>query len=107
MHCENFVHLVELAIVTLRTFNGQSPEMGWAWLAMNNLRKHMYCLWNTPFLLDPIIATRFKKKFERRWKMMLTNLHYAAVLLNPYLIDCGELQMIENAKRARNRCYSI
>ena len=66
VRCENFVHLVEPAIVTLRTFDGQTPAMGRAWLAMNNLRKHVYFLQNALFLLDPIIAIPFEKQFERR-----------------------------------------
>ena len=103
VRCENFVHLVEPAIVTLRTFDGQTPAMGRAWLAMNNLRKHVFGLRNAPFSLDPTIATRFEKQFIWRWKMMMTDLHYAGALLNPYLTDCGELQRSGTAKRARNR----
>ena len=63
----------------------------------------MFSLKDAPFLLDPIIATRFEKQFKRRWKMMLTDLHYAAALLNPYLTDCGDLQRSRNAKHACNR----
>lgn len=39
--CENFVHVVEPALVTLKTYIGQTPAMGRAWLAMNNLKKHV------------------------------------------------------------------
>ena len=35
--------------------------------------------------------------------MILTDLHYAAALLNPYLTECVELQRSGIAKRARNR----
>lgn len=103
MRCENFVHLVEPALVTLRTFDGHTPAMGRAWLAMNNLRKHVFGLRNAPFSLDPTIATRFEMQFKRRWKMMMTDLHYAGALLNPYLTDCRDLQRSGRAKRARNR----
>ena len=101
--CENFVHLVEPALVTLRTFDGQKPAMGRAWLAMNNLKNHVFALRDAPFLLDPVIASRFEEQFNSRWKMMLTDLHYAGALLNPYLTDCVELQRDGGAKRARNR----
>ena len=97
------MHLVEPVIVTLRTFDGQIPAMGRTWLAMNNLRKHVFSLRDAPFLLDSIIAIHFEEQFKQRWKMMLTDLHYAAALLNPYLTDCGDLQRSGNAKRARNR----
>jgi len=101
--CENFVHIVEPALVTLRTFDGQTPAMGKAWLAMSNLEKHVSALRDAPFSLDPRIATRFEHQFHARWKMMLTDLHYAGALLNPYLTECVELQSCGDAKRARNR----
>ena len=46
---------------------------------------------------------RFETQFKHRWQMMLTDLHYAGALLNPYLLNCRELQGNGNAKRARNR----
>ena len=51
VRCENFVHLVEPAIVTLRTFDGQAPATERAWLAINNLRKHVFGLRNAPLSL--------------------------------------------------------
>lgn len=103
VRCENFVHIVEPALVTLKTFDGKTPAMGRAWLAMNNLRKHVFSLRDAPFSLDSSIATRFEKQFKQRWKMMMTDLHYVGAMLNPYLSDCGDLQKSGIAKRARNR----
>ncbi|KAG0614420.1 hypothetical protein M758_6G175300 [Ceratodon purpureus] len=50
------------------TFDGQTPAMGRAWLAMNNLKKHVICLQGDPFFLDPAIARRFETHFMKRWK---------------------------------------
>jgi len=104
LRCENLVHLMKPAVVTLKTFDGQTPAMGRAWLAMNNLKKHVFGLRGDPYFLDPAIAGRFETQFTRRWKMMLTDLHYAGALLNPYITyECRELMTSGIAKRARNR----
>ena len=101
--CENFVHVVEPPLVTLKTFDGQTPAMGRAWLAMNNLEKHVYALRDVPFYLSASITTRFEAAFDKRWKMMITDLHYAGALLNPYLSNCIKLQSSGVAKCAPNR----
>ena len=64
--CENFVHHVEPAVVTLRTFDGQKPTMGRAWLAMNNLKNQEFALRDAPFLLDSVMASRFEEQFNSR-----------------------------------------
>ena len=103
IRCGNFVHMVEPVLVALRTFDGDHPAMGKAWLTMNNLKDHVYKLRDAPFLLEPAIATTFERQFDRRWDMMHTDLHYAAALLNPYLKTHPELKNIGEAKVALNR----
>ena len=50
-----------------------------------------------------MVATRYEKKFEARWKLMRTDLHYAGALLNPFLLGVEELQNDGAAKAALNR----
>ena len=69
----------------LRVFDGKELAMGKAWLTMNNLRKHIFRLRYPPFSLTPAIAEEIEENFMKRWDMMLTDLHYAGAMLNPYL----------------------
>jgi hypothetical protein len=95
--------MVEDVLKALRVFDGWKPEMGKAWLTMNNLKKHIFNLQNPLFnLLGRIIAT-LEENFMKRWDMMVTDLHYTGALLNPYLKDVMEIQENGDAKRALNR----
>ena len=69
----------------LWVFDGKEPTMKKALLTMNSLRKHIFWLRNPPFLLTPAIAEEIEKNFMKQWDMMLTDLHYARAMLNPYL----------------------
>ena len=89
----------------LWVFDGKEPAMGKAWLTMNNLRKHIFRLWYTPFSLTPAIAEEIEENFMKRWDMMLTDLHYAGAMLNPYLRGHMELQQNGEVKRALNRVF--
>jgi hypothetical protein len=44
-----------------------------------------------------------EENFTKRWNMMLTDLHYAGALLNPYLKDVLEIQENGDAKCALNK----
>ena len=76
----------------LLVFNGKEPAIRKAWLTMNNLRKHIFRLRYPPFSLTPDIAEEIEENFMKRWDMMLTDLHYAKAMLNPYLRGHMELQ---------------
>ena len=69
------------------------------WLTMNNLIKHIFRLWYAPFLLTPAIAEEIEENFMKRWDMMLTNLHYAGGMLNPYLVLNAYYEGIWNYNR--------
>ena len=69
----------------LWVFDGKELAMGKAWLIMDNLRKHIFRLRYTSFSLTPAIAEEIEENFMKRWDMMLTDLHYARAMLNPYL----------------------
>jgi hypothetical protein len=101
--CQNYVHMVKDILKALRVFDGREAAMGKAWLTMNNLKKHIFKLWNLPFNLPARIATTLEENFTKRWDMMLTDLYYAGALLNLYLKDVLEIQENGDAKRALNR----
>jgi hypothetical protein len=95
--------MVEDVLKALRVFDGWEPTMERAWLTMNNLKKHIFNLWNPPFNLPARIATTLEENFTKRWDMMVTDVHYAGALLNPYLKDVLEIQGNGDAKHALNR----
>ncbi|MBE3102980.1 MAG: DUF domain-containing protein, partial [Bacilli bacterium] len=101
--CKNFIFMVEPVLIALRHFDGKKPAMPKAWLVMHDLKKHVYALKDPPFLLDPVVAARYEKQFEARWKLMRTDLHYAGALLNPFLSDVEDIQNDGIAKAALNR----
>jgi hypothetical protein len=101
--CQNYVHMVENVLKALRVFDRREVAMERAWLTMNNLKKHIFNLRNPPFNLPVRIATTLEENFTKRWDMMLTDLHYAGALFNPYLKDVLEIQENGDAKRAFNR----
>ena len=103
--CDNFTHLVKPALVALRTFDGSQPAMGKAWITMSNLKDHVYSLRGSPCFFPPVMATRMELRFDRRWDMMHTDLHYAAALLNPWVRTHKGLQVIGEAKAALNRVF--
>ena len=103
--CRNYTYMVEDVMKALRVFDGKEPAMGKAWLTMNNLRKHIFRLWYAPFSLTLAIAEEIEENFMKRWDMMLTDLHYAGAMLNPYLGGHMELQHNGEVKRALNRVF--
>jgi hypothetical protein len=101
--CQNYVRMVEDVLKALRVFNGREAAMGRAWPTMNNLKKHIFNLWNPPFNLPGRILATLEEKFTKKWDMMVTDLHYACALLNPYLKDVMEIQENGDAKHALNK----
>lgn len=101
--CANFDFIVAPVLKALRTFDGQTPAMGVAWITMKKLKEHVFNLRKEPFNLPEEIANHLESSFMARWKKMRTDLHYAAALLNPYLASNREIQNDGEAKRALNR----
>jgi hypothetical protein len=77
--------------------------MAKAWLEMNNLKRHVFNLRDPDFNLPAPMATRLEAQFVERWDMMITDLHYAGALLNPFLMNVMEIQNNGTTKRALNR----
>ena len=101
--CTKFVKVVEPVLIALREFDRKVPAMPRAWVVMSTLKEHVYSLREHPYELSHETASRYERAFEKRWEMMLTDLHYAAVLLNPYLSDVAAIQNNGEGKRALNR----
>ena len=99
------MYMVEDVMKALRVFDGKELAMEKAWLTMNNLRKHIFRLRYPPFLLIPAIVEEIEENVMKRWDMMLTDLHYAREMLNPYLRGLAELQHNREAKRVLNRMF--
>lgn len=101
--CVNYEQMLKDIIVGLRIFDGREPAMGRAWLAMNNMKKHVFSLRHNPFYVPARVATHLEESFMKRWDMVRTDLHLAGALLNPYLRDVVEVQENGDFKRALNR----
>jgi hypothetical protein len=101
--CENFEHMVKPVIKALRVFDGRTPAMAKAWLEMNNLKRHVFSLWDPDFNLPASMAARLEAQFVQQWDMMITDLHYVGALLNPFLMNIMEIQNNGTAKHALNR----
>jgi hypothetical protein len=99
--CQNYVHMVKDFLKALQVFDGREAAMGRVWLTMNNLKKHIFNLWNLPFNLPGCIA--LEENITKKWNIMITDLYYTCALLNPYLKDVMERQENGDAKRALNR----
>ena len=101
--CENFLFMVTPVLEVLRVFDGKQPAMGKAWLVMHELQKHVQKFADPPFNLDRDLAESALNSFQTRWGLMLTDLHWAGGLLNPFLI--GKITLHENprARPALNR----
>jgi hypothetical protein len=63
----------------------------------------VFSLRDPDFNLPTSMAARLKAQFMPRWDMMLIDLYYAGVSLNPFLMDVMEIQNNGTAKRALNR----
>jgi hypothetical protein len=95
--------MVKPVIKALRVFDGRTPAMAKAWLEMNKLKRHVFSLQEPDFNLPAPMAARLETQFMHRWDMMLTDLHYACTLLNPFFMNVMEIQNNGTAKRVLNR----
>jgi hypothetical protein len=77
--------------------------MAKAWLKMNNLKRHVFSLQDPDFNLPAFMVARLEAQFMHKWDMMLTDLHYAGALLNPFFMNVMEIQNNSTAKCALNR----
>jgi hypothetical protein len=95
--------MVKPVIKTLRVFDRRTPAMAKAWLEMNNLNRHVFSLWDPDFNLPASMAARLEAQSVERWDMMITDLHYAGALLNPFFMNVMEIQNNSTSKHALNK----
>ena len=71
-------------LVAYLEFDAKFPAMPQAWMHMSMLKEHVYTLHEHPYMLLHKTATKYESAIHRCREMMLTDLHYAVTLLNPY-----------------------
>jgi hypothetical protein len=101
--CENFEYMVKPVIKALRVFDGRTLAMAKAWLEMNNLKRQVFSLREPDFNLPTPMVAHLEAQFMHRWDMMLTNLYYSRILLNPFFMNVMEIQNNGTTKSALNR----
>ncbi len=99
----HFVHMVELVLMSLKTFDNKQPCMGKAWLLMKTLEWHVLSLQDPSFKLPLNLADVIENQFYQSWKMLITNIHYARAFFNPYLLGEVHLHDDVDAKEALNK----
>jgi len=89
--CTNFQQMVAPVVYALRDFDAKELSLGKVYVILRNLEKHILALRNEPFNLEDDLANAVEAEFRARKKMITTDLHSAAALLNPYLFHDEEL----------------
>lgn len=70
---------------------------------MQILKKHVLSFRIPIFNVSAPMATRLNFQTMKKWNIMLIDLHYACLLLTPFLMDIVEIQMSSNAKHVLNK----
>ena len=84
--CTNFREMVAPVVYALREFDAKEPCMGKVLHILRNLENHVLALRNEPFNMETEVADIVERDFYVRKRMITTDLHSAAALLNPYLL---------------------
>ena len=103
--CSNFLHLIWPVLLALREFDGKKPCTDKAYKVMKNLEKQIIGLQYEPFKLPVPVFEALHRQFKSRWDMMRTDIHHAAALLNPRLVDDKELRADTKAQAGLNRVF--
>ena len=101
--CVNFEYMVLPVVRTLRVFDGNAPTMCHAWKVMHDLGIHVQGFRDAPFCLEQDLATKALDAFNARWRLMITDLHWAGAMLNPSLRGWAPLHEHEHARPILNR----
>ena len=83
--CKNFLYMVIPVVKALHVFDGNAPGMRLAWRVMHDLKTLVCRFSRPPFCLSAELATNAMMTFQNRWRLMLTDLHWAGAMLNPLL----------------------
>ena len=85
--CKNCLYMVIPVVKALHVFDGNMPTMGLAWRVMHDLETHIRGFIRPLFCLSAELAANAMLIYQNRWRLMLTDLHWARAMLNPLL--CG------------------
>jgi len=84
--CTNVRECLAPLVYALHDFDGKRPCIGKVLHIIRRLEKHVLGLQNEPFRLGSDKDEPLEKLYWERRKMVETDLHYAGVLLNLYLL---------------------
>ena len=94
--CKSFLYMVIPVVKALRVFDGNAPTMGLAWKVMHDLQTHVRGFSRCPFCSGAELAANAMLTFQNRWRLMLTDFHWAGAMLNPLLRGCAPLHKDED-----------
>ena len=101
--CENFFVMVIPIVKALHVFDGNTPAIKLAWRIMHDLETHVCGFSSHPFRLSAELAANAMLTFQNRWRLMLTDLHWAGVILNLLLRSWAPLHEMEDLRTILNR----
>ena len=101
--CKNSLYMVIPVVKALRVFDGNAPAMELAWRVMHDLETHVRGFSRPPFCLSAELAANAMLTFHNRWRLMLTDLHWAGVMLNPLLRGWAPFHEDEDLRIILNR----
>ena len=90
-------------VKALCVFDGKVPVMGLAWRVMHDLQNHICGFSKHPFCLSLELAANAMLTFQNRWRLMLNDLHWVGVMLNPLLCGWAPLHEDENLRTILNQ----
>ena len=101
--CKTFLYMVILVVKARSVFDGNVPAMGLAWRIMHDLQTHVCGFSRPPFCLSAELAANAMLTFQNKWRLMLTDLHWARAMLNPFLRGWAPLHEQEDMRTILNR----
>jgi hypothetical protein len=96
---------MKAVVVALKEFDGKQPCMGNVYMIMRALCYHMVASRNAPFNMPSDLMEPLEVALRNREALVASDLHYAGVLFNPYLIKDMELRDDQNAIEGLMRVF--
>ena len=103
--CKRFLCMVIPVVKALHLFDGNALAMELAWKVMHDLETHVRGFNRPPFRLSAELAANAILTFQNRWRLMLTDLHWTGVMLNPLLRGWTPLHKDEDLRTILNRVF--
>jgi hypothetical protein len=103
--CTNYYTVMKATVAALKKFDGKQPCMGSVYIIMRALRHHVVALRNAPFNMPSNLVEPLEVALRNREAMVVSDLHYTGVLLNPHLIKDMELRDDQHAMAGLMRVF--